>query len=441
MAVKFDEYRKLRRPALLDRYFGVSALVDSMPLETLRQFQGEALKVMVGRAYHHSQFYRAKMTAAGVKPADIQTLADVARLPFTTKAELQQDPWVLLACDKEDVALIHASTGTTGGKEIYVPWTWRDFYLHELTPGMPRLVDVRKGDICLDALPYEMSSAGLAFHKVFMDGCGATVFPAGKAGAYSTPEKTVHVMRDLQPNIAITTPSYAVSLAEAAAAEAISLRALRLRRMWLTGEGCSDAFRKRVEQEWGTIANFYYGSLEGGGLGVECDCHNGYHIPLSHVLVEVVDPQTGAPLEPGEVGEIVATSLLRWDTPLLRYRTQDLGYIEPDTCACGVALPRLFLRGRQVDQMVIGGVALSPFYAEEFLMRMPEVGDWYQFVVPENAQELTIRVELAAGVLPSSQLADRLASQMEFSLGVPCQVVFADKLPRPRAKTVRVVHE
>ena len=219
------------------------------------------------------------------------------------------------------------------------------------------------------------------------------------------------------------------------------LASLPLRKMWLTGEGCSYAFRSRVEALWNTRANFYYGSLECGALGIECDSHAGYHIPMAHSYVEVVDPKTGEVLEPGEIGEIVVTNLLRRDTPLIRYRTQDLGYIETDTCRCGIQLPRLFLRGRIVDQVEIGGMSFSPFYIEEFLMRMPEVGNWYHFIVPKDGKVLTVRAELAEGIEPSTELADRLASELEFHVGVPCRFELVHQIPRPSGKTVRVIYE
>src|SRR5690606_28540509 len=122
-----------------------------------------------------------------------------------------------------------------------------------------------------------------------------------------------------------------------------------------------------------TRANFYYGSLECGALGIECDSHAGYHIPTAHSYVENVDPDSGSVLEPGAIGEFVVTNLLRRDPPLIRYRTQDLGYIETERCRRGVRLPRLFLRGGMVEQIEIRGISFSPFYLEEFLMRMPEV--------------------------------------------------------------------
>ncbi|MGE5529878.1 MAG: phenylacetate--CoA ligase family protein [Patescibacteria group bacterium] len=432
----------LGRPVFLADFLGEGDFVDSMPASRLVEYQDRALRAIVARAYEKSPFYRRKMDDAGVTPQAIECLADLERLPFTAKDELRGNPWALLACPREDVALIQVSTGTTGGEEIYVMYTWRDYYLHDLAPGYPALVPVERGDVCLVALPYEMSSAGLAFHKTFIEGCGAAVIPAGKGGAYSTPQKTVKLMRDLRPTVAITTPSWAVTLAEAAAEASFPLAGLPLHRMWLTGEGCSSAFRERVAALWGVTANFYYGSLECGCIGIECDAHRGYHVTSGHAIVEIVDERTGAVLAPGEIGEIVVTCLLRHDTPLLRYRTQDLGYLEPDACPCGVTLPRLQLRGRRGDQFVVRGVAFSPFYLEEFLMRLPQVGNWYQFVTgPGGSERLKIRCELAAGVNPSPALADELGSRMEYGTGVPCTFEFVDRLPRPRGKTVRVCRE
>lgn len=440
MSSYLDKLKNQGHLDVIEKYFFQHG--DVLPLEKLRAFQDEAVKELMAHTYANSPFYRAKLDRSGVKPEEVRSVADLRKLPFTDKDELRGDPWVLLACDKKEVSVINVSTGTTGGEMIYVFYTWKDFYINDLAVGYPNLVPIGPGDICINALPYEMSSAGLAFHKVFMDACGATAVPVGKGGAYSTPEKTIKIMQDLEPTIVMTTPSWAVRLAEAAEEAGLDLKELPLKRMWITGEGCSPAFRDRIEQIWGTKANFYYGSLECGALGMECDQHFGYHIPLAHVVVEIVDPQTGEVLEPGEIGEIVATCLLRYGSPLIRYRTQDLGYIEWDPCPCGVALPRLFLRGRQVDQVRIQGHEFSPFYLEEFLMRLPEVGLWYQFVVPPtDADRLKIRVELQPGVEPTPELADRLASKMEFGLGIPCEFEFVDRLPRPTAKTIRVVHE
>lgn len=435
---------QVRKPWLVDRYFGNlhMATADSMPLNKIASFHMDALKEIVEIAYAKCPFYTDKMKAARVAPGHIKGLADIRRLPFTTKDELCGNPWALLACDRKDISVITVSTGTTGGEEIYIPNTWRDYTLSDMTPRYPLLFPIDPGDICIDALPYEMSSAGLSFHKCFIDACMATSFNAGKGGAYSTPEKTVKALRDLKPHVVITTPSWSVNVAEAAEESGFDLKSLPLKKMWLTGEGCSNSFRKRVEETWGTTANMYYGSLECGGIGIECDAHDGYHLLHAHVITEIIDPDTNEPLEPGEIGEIVVTCTLRYDTPLIRYRTKDLGYIEMAPCKCGVTAPRLFLRGRLVDHINIQGTLLSPYYLEEFLMQNPEVGNWYQFVLSrQDDQYLKVRAELSKGFEPSRELADKIASKLEFAAGVPCKVELVEKMPRTAQKAKRVVYE
>ncbi|HEU4409032.1 MAG TPA: AMP-binding protein [Polyangiaceae bacterium] len=428
-------------PVVTHHLSGVES-ADTLSKDALAAYRAESLRAIVRRAYEGSSLYREKMDRAGVRPDDIAGPADLARLPLLTKDELRGDPWRLLACERRDVALIQVSTGTTGGEEIYMAHTWRDYVLHDLAPRYSRLFPAGPGDVCLNALPYEMSTAGLSFHKTFLEGCQATVIPAGKGGAYSTPGKTVKMIRDLRPTLMVTSPSWAITLAEEAAAAGLDLPALRLKRMWLTGEGCSPAFRGRVERLWGTTAAFFYGSLECGALGIECDAHDGYHLPEAHVLMEVVDPASGKVLPAGEAGEIVVTALLRYDTPILRFRTGDVGALDEKPCRCGVAMTRYHMRGRAVDQIRYRGRALSPVYLEELLMRMPEVGNWFQLVVPSpDAAVMKIRCELAAGVAPERGLAARLAAAMSAAAGLPFEIEIVDRLPRPTGKVARVVKE
>ncbi|WP_139489873.1 phenylacetate--CoA ligase family protein [Brevibacillus dissolubilis] len=442
MKSKFvKKLRALTIPKVLEKYFSGPDHPDVAPLEVLKEFQFEALQEIVTRAYEKVPFYREKMEAVGFKPEDLKTLADLDKLPFLTKDELRGKPWVLLAVDKSEVALVQVSTGTTGGEEIYMMYTWNDYYVHDLAPTYGNLFPIEQEDICLNGLPYEMSAAGLAFHKTFMEGVSATVIPTGKGGAYSTPEKTVKMMRDLKPNIIITSPSWAIMLAETAEEAGFDLKSLNLKKMYLTGEGCSHAFRQRVEKIYGVTANFFYGSLECGVLGIECDKHDGYHVAEGHAIMEFIDPKTDEVLEPGEIGEIVVTPVVRFDSPMLRYRTKDLGYLETNPCSCGVTMPKFYLRGRLVDQIEIMGASLSPYYLEEFLMRIPEVGNWFEFVIRDGVDSLKVRCEAAKGVTPSDELAEQLASKMEFGVGVPFEFEFVDKMPRPTGKTIRVVHE
>ncbi|WP_050435797.1 phenylacetate--CoA ligase family protein [Chondromyces crocatus] len=424
----------------LSRYLSSVEQADRMPHDVLDAFQSESLRAIVRRAYDKSSFYRGKMDAAGVDPADIKRTSDLARLPFLTKDELRQDPYLLLTCDKEDIALIQVSTGTTGGQELYMVSTWSDYILHDLAPRYPRLFPIGPGDICMNALPYEMSTAGLSFHKTFMEGYHATVIPAGKGGAYSTPAKTIKVMKDLRPTVIVTSPSWAITLAEEAEHASLDLAALKLKKIWLTGEGCSPSFRQRVERLWGTKASFFYGSLECGVLGIECDEHNGYHVPQAHVAMELVDPLTGKPSAAGDPGEIVVTSLLRYDSPVLRFRTGDLGVFDLSPCACGAQMPRFFLRGRAFDQIRFRGRALSPIYLEEHLLRMPEVGNWFELIMPTcDESRIKVRCELSRGAKHHPGLADVLAGKMEHATGLPFEMEIVERMPRPTVKAARVV--
>jgi len=427
-------------PSTITEYFPDLIKPEEMPLPRVAEFQRDALHEVLSRAFEKSPFYRKKMINAGVAPQDFKDINDLKKIPFTTKDELRQDPWVRLACDKKDISLIHVSTGTTGGKEIYTLHTWKEYYLNNSII-YPELMPVTREDLCYVAMPYEMSQAGLNFHNKFIVGHQAAVVPVGKGGAYSSPEKTIRLMRNLNPTIVVTSPSYAITLVEAAAEAQFDLTSLPLKKMWLGGEGCSNAFRKRVENLWGTTANFSYGSTECGFIGMECDNHDGYHVAQAHLFVEIIDPVTGEVLKTGETGEIVITSLLRFDTPLIRYRTQDVGYLDPNPCPCGLTLPRLHVRGRNIDQITLGGKTYSPFYLEEFLMQWTEVGNWYEFVVKKGDNDgLKIRIEPAVGIDPSPELAQKLARSLESRLGIPCELEFISRLPRTMAKATRVVY-
>ncbi|MBH1940431.1 phenylacetate--CoA ligase family protein [Mobilitalea sibirica] len=296
---------------------------------------------------------------------------------------------------------------------------------------------MKSTDVVAIALPYEMSSAGQAFQRVAQLCFGAAVLPVGKGGAYSEPCKTIKMMCDLGCNVIFTSPSYIVELMKVAKRDGIDItEKIHLDMIWLTGEGCSDAFRKKIKKMWGCDARFYYGSLECGALGIECEAGCGYHIPISHVYVEIIDPDTKEKLEDGEIGEIVVTTLLKEGTPLIRYRTQDLGYMERMECECGIELPKLYLRGRRADQIYIAGEEYAPFYVEEMLMRIEEVGENYYMNVHEDHVEVVI--ELSAETKYYEGIEEIISSKLEFSCGIPNNIVVVDEIPYSGKKMKRV---
>jgi phenylacetate-CoA ligase len=434
--------KKLSEPLhpLVKKYFTTHRAIESWSKDYTRTYHEDMIRGALEHAYKNCDFYRKKFAAKGVCPEDFRTLEGIRKFPITKKDELRGKPFVLLSVPREKIAQVHLSTGTTGGEHIYTLYTWEDYFINFLGPDMPQLMPLGPEDIVINALPHEMSLAGPGYHTLLQKGVGALMVPAGKGGLYSTPEGTLQMARDLEATVLVTTPPYAAYLAEIADEKKIHLgKDIKLRFMWLTGEGCSPAFRDRVEKKWGCPALFYYGSLEAGPMAIECQRKGGYHITSGHIFMEVVDGKTGEPVPPGELGIIVVTELTRWASPLIRYQTGDIGFIDDKKCECGLELPRMGLRGRDEDQLVVREKVYSPFFVEELLMQIPEVGNWYELV--PRGEKLLVRTELMPRVAPSQAIEKKIQSQLLNKAGIPAEVNFVTGLPRPGGKTARVVKQ
>jgi phenylacetate-CoA ligase len=405
--------------------------------EKQKKYTERAVKETVCHALQNNNYYRQKLQDAQIESEASFSMEKFEQISYLTKQELIQKSDLILSVPREEVAQVFLSTGTTGQDMIYVMHTWEDLFIHDMAAEMPLLFPVKCEDFVAVALPYEMSSAGLSFHRVVQDGMGGAVISLGKGGAYSDPGKAVRVLRELQCPVLVTSPSYAMHLFDQAVKMGISIeKELHIKTIWLTGEGCSHAFRKRIEKLWNCNAYFYYGSLECGPIGIECKEQNGYHITSGHVYVEIVNPKTQEILAPGEIGEIVVTTLLKDGSPFIRYRTQDTGYIEEGICECGIKLKRLFLRGRKSDHMVVDGKEYSPYYVEEHLMRLKEVGNNYRLIVYENC--VLIITEANCKVEERSELEEIIASKVEFGCGLPNKVKIVDEIGYTGKKAVRV---
>jgi phenylacetate-CoA ligase len=430
-----------QRAGSLARYFtGDAGSVEHWPAERLRDYHRDAIAEQLAHVAAGSPFYRAKFAAAGVSAADFLELADLARFPFTAKSELLADPWTLLSVPREQVALVHTSTGTTGGDWSYLLYTWDDMHGHDTIPAPRVLMPVRPGDVVINALPYEMSSSGQSFQRSLQGGFSATVVPVGKGGFYSDPDKTIRIMGDLRADVLVTTPPYAMLLTEAAAARGIRIGTdLKPRFLWITGEGCSPAYRRRLEELWGCPALVFYGSMECGSMAIECPQRAGCHVSLGQVYVEIIDPKTGQPSPPGQVGEVVCTVLQRKASPLIRFRTHDLGFLDEAPCACGVRFPRLHIRGRMADQIAGGGQEappISPYLVEDVLYARAEMGNNYQIYV--DGGRLLVEAELRPG---SSDADGAVRAAIETGLaqrGLQAELRWIDHIPRTGGKTRRV---
>jgi phenylacetate-CoA ligase len=437
-------------PEILRKYFGDPAAppIEHWPDDRLHAYQTESVAEQLAHVYTRNRFYRAKFDRAGVRPEDFRTLDDLARFPFTTKDELRvttragvrTDPWVLLSVAQEEVCLAHTSTGTTGGDWSYLFYTWEDMHVRDFAPFPRLLMPVTSADVVLNALPYEMSSSGQSFQRSLQGVAGALVVPAGKGGFYSDPYKTVEIMADLRATVLITTPPYALLLAEVA--DQIGRRPasdVPLRFMWLTGEGCAPAFRRRLEETWRCQGLVFYGSMECGSIGIECRQQSGGHVCAGHLFLEIVDPQTGRPCPPGEVGEVVCTVLHRRGSPLVRFRTQDLALLDPAPCPCGVRFPRLHVRGRMADQVSrAGGEAeppVSPYTIEEVLYSQPEMGNNYQ--VYTGGERLRIEAELRRGS-PGADVAQARILERLHQRGLNADLAWVEHIPRVAGKTRRI---
>lgn len=423
----------------LAKYFGDAPdqPIELWPPPRIAEYQRDALSEQLHHVYRQSSFYREKFDAAGVTPDDLHSLDDLARFPFTTKDELRGDPWVLLSLPKEEVCLAHTSTGTTGGTWSYLLYSWDDMYASDVVPAPRLLMPVRETDIAIDALPYEMSSSGQSFQRSLQGLASTLVVPVGKGGFYSDPYKTVQIMFELGATLLITTPPYAMLLAEVAQQQGRDLHGdLQLRFMWLTGEGCSPAYRSRLEELWNCQGLIFYGSMECGSIGIECTHQLGSHISQGQVHVEIIHPETGQPAAPGDVGEVVCTVLQRKASPLIRFRTQDLAMIDQETCPCGIQFPRMHIRGRIVDQIQQAATpAVSPYMVEEVLYRQPEVGGNYQIYVDDD--RLLIDAEFRTGFADADSAKQRI-EQILAERKLPAELNWVAHIPRTGGKTRRM---
>ncbi|BEP96359.1 phenylacetate--CoA ligase family protein [Acidovorax sp. A79] len=398
---------------------------------------------VVAHAYDRSPMYRKKMQSRGVAPHQIDTENDLPQLPFTTREELGSDPWALLCVPRSTLVQAHMSTGTTGRNPLYVAYDWEDLYTRGLMPlssdkSVPRLLRIEPGEIVFNALPYEVSVTGLAIHRSVQDGIGACVVPLGKGGFYSEPLKALKMMREIRGDHLFTTPSYAVYLAELAGAPQAGLKEMfGLKSIWLVGELCSDALRRRIEQLWGAPVFLYYGTMECGPVGVECAEQDGYHPATNFTAVEIVpldEPITDA--MGAALGEIVVTTLWRYATPLIRYRTGDLGRWDEQSSGSGGCARRLRVHGRLEDVVRVAGKVLHVQDIEQGLLDIPEVSSWFQ-LRPEG-DVLCIVLPAQKGV-DAAAVARRVQHWAVTYLGLDCKVEHGPARSYSGGKFMRVV--
>ncbi|MCF8205707.1 MAG: phenylacetate--CoA ligase [Methylotenera sp.] len=394
--------------------------IETASRDELQALQLQRLRWSLQHAYDHVPHYKASFDAKGVHPSDLKTLADLAKFPFTTKHDLRANyPFGLFAVPREQLARIHASSGTTG-KPTVVGYTRQDIdHWANLVARSIRASGGRAGDLVHIAYGYGLFTGGLGAHYG-AERLGCTVIPM--SGGQT--EKQVQLITDFKPDIIMVTPSYMQVLIEEFRRQGLDARESSLKIGIFGAEPWTEAMRRDIEQGAGIDAVDIYGLSEVMGPGVANECiesKDGPAIWEDHFYPEIIDPETGEVLPDGSEGELVFTSLTKEAMPVIRYRTRDLTRLLPPTARSMRRMGKIV--GRSDDMLIIRGVNLFPTQVEELVLQEPGLGGQYQLVVTRDGHldELVIRCELALGATDDG-IGRRLAERIKNLIGVSATV-------------------
>ncbi|TMI91520.1 MAG: phenylacetate--CoA ligase [Bacillati bacterium ANGP1] len=421
-----------------------------MPRGDLAGLQVSRLQALVRRVDERVPFYRQAFERAGVRSEQIRTLDDIRRLPWTRKTDLRDHyPFGLFAVPRDQVARLHASSGTTG-KPTVVGYTRADVQMWaEVCARCLAASGGRPGDVFHNAYGYGLFTGGLGMHYG-AELLGMTVVPVSGGNT----ERQLLLIQDFQPRVIACTPSYMLTLAEAALARGLDPRRLPLRFAVLGAEPWTEAMRRQIERLLPVRAINIYGLSEVIGPGVSNECveaQQGSHVFEDHFLVEVVDPRSGEPRPPGEVGELVFTTLTKEALPVIRYRTGDLASLDPSPCRCGRTHARMSLVvGRTDDMLIVRGINVFPSQVESVVVQFPELSPHYQLRITRERtlDDLEVRIEAdpsrdggAAGPDATAALEARVADRLRGVVGIHIRVrvVPPGSLPRSEGGKLRRV--
>jgi phenylacetate-CoA ligase len=422
--------------------------METLPRVGLESIQLRRLKHLVARVYKKVQPYRRKMDEAGVRPEDIKSLADLAKLPFTVKDDLRDNyPFGLFTVPLEEVVRVHASSGTTG-KPTVVGYTAKD--IETWANVMARALccaGATKGDMIHNAYGYGLFTGGLGAHYG-IEKLGATAIPVSGGNS----KRQINIMRDFGSTVLLSTPSYALNLADAMDAMKIDPKSLSLRVGIFGAEPWSESMREEVERKLNLKATDIYGLSEVMGPGVAQEClvtDRGMHICEDHFLPEIIDPETGEVLPPGEKGELVFTTLTKEAFPIIRYRTKDISRLIYEPCGCGRTLVRMEkVTGRTDDMLIIRGVNVFPSQVEHVLVGIEGVEPHYLIVVERegNLDTMQVQVEVSEGLFSDEirvleNLSKHIQKEIKDLLGVTCKVKLVEPktIQRSEGKAQRVI--
>jgi phenylacetate-CoA ligase len=369
---------------------------ECMDREELEQLQLERLQSTLNRVYAHVPFYRKKFDALGITPEEIGSLSDLSRLPFTTKEDVRGNyPYGLFAVPLREVVRIHASSGSTETSSV-VGYTRNDITMwSKLVARVLVAGGVTKDDVVQVSFRYGLFTGGFGLHYG-AERLGASVIPASSGNT----ARQIQIMKDFKTTALVSTPSYAMLVADTIREMGISVSALSLKYGLFGGEPWSEKMRQEIQDALGIVATDNYGLTEviGPGVSGECFERNGLHINEDHFLVEVIDPKTLQPVPPGQTGELVITTLTKEAFPMVRYRTRDLTSLHTGDCPCGRTGRRMSrLAGRTDEMLIIRGMKVSPAKIEALLFEIEGNEPNYRIVIDRKGamDEVTVLVEAA----------------------------------------------
>ncbi|HDP35603.1 MAG TPA: phenylacetate--CoA ligase [Candidatus Hydrogenedentes bacterium] len=422
---------------------------DYLPLPQLRQLQLHRLRAVVERAYDHVALFRQRMDERGISPAAVQTLDDIARLPFTVKVDLRDTyPFGLFASPMSEVVRLHASSGTTG-KPIVVAYTREDLRVWaEVMVRCFAACGLDRGDIIQNAYGYGLFTGGLGAHYG-AEALGATVIPISGGNT----DRQIMLMKDFGATALCCTPSYFLRIIERAPDLGVDIRELPLKAGVFGAEPWTDEMRKRIESAADIKAYDIYGLSEiiGPGVGNECREQNGLHIFEDHFYPEIVDPETLQPLPDGCEGELVLTTLSKQAMPMIRYRTRDITALQTEPCPCGRTIRRIRRISRRSDDMfIIRGVNVYPSQIEEALLAVEGVAPHYQIVLTNDGamDDVEVQVEVTPDVFSDTVgamegLRRKLSASIErvINIRVNLRLVEPNSIARSEGKARRVLDQ
>jgi len=420
---------------------------ECMSRDDLEQLQLERMQSTIYRVTTHVPFYRNLFKEINLDPDGFRSLSELRSLPFTTKNDLRQNyPYGLFAVPLRDVVRIHSSSGTTGMATV-VGYTRNDIKIwSNLVARILTAAGVTKDDVIQIAFGYGLFTGGFGLHYG-AERIGASVIPISSGNT----KRQIQIMQDFKTTALVCTPSYALMIADTMLDMGINVSGLSLKWGLFGAEPWSEAMRAEINNKLNITATDNYGLSEVMGPGVAGECLecNGLHINEDHFLIEVINPNTLEPVQPGEVGELVITTLTKEAFPVIRYRTRDLTRLITEPCPCGRTNYRMTrILGRTDDMLIIKGVNVFPTQIENILFEIEGTEPHYRIVVErENHQDkATVLVEVVESIFfdemkKQRQLVDKIKKQLASELGVSVDVKLVEEktLERFEGKGQRVI--